>query len=239
MWEESKREVEEATENQFENMNRDARVDHHRLEERDDMNQEIKFLKDKIKNLKYREEDMEDEIGDLEYKNENLEKGLHNLQKELSDVHKALEEKTKIENELEEHKRTSDTPIKQLHKENEALGQKMKSLHERPNMQISEKEVDNKNHSGAKESHLTEEVEELLREIEQLRGKNEEKKDLIVKLSEEKEIALEKLQLKKETLKKTLVSKSLHEELCMSLEENIFSKFKYNSCEKLFGNRYA
>jgi prefoldin subunit 5 len=60
-------------------MNRDARLDHHRLEERDDMNQEIKFLKDKIKILKYREEDMEDEIGDLEYKNEKLEKELHNL----------------------------------------------------------------------------------------------------------------------------------------------------------------
>ena len=60
-------------------MNRDARLDHHRLEERDDMNQEIKFLKDKIKILKYIEEDMEDEIGDLEYKNEKLEKELHNL----------------------------------------------------------------------------------------------------------------------------------------------------------------
>ena len=40
---------------------------------------------------------------------------------------------------------------------------------------------------------MNKEVEELLREIEHLRCENEEKKDLIDKLSEEKEIALEKL----------------------------------------------
>jgi hypothetical protein len=51
---------------------------------------------------------------------------------------------------------------------------------------------------------LNEEIEELLREIEHLRFKNEEKKDLIVELSEENEIALEKLQLKENKTTKKL-----------------------------------
>ena len=83
MWAESRKEVED--EEQVERYKRDASKDTRRHND-EDLDQEIKFLKNKIKHLNYREEDMEDTIGDLEYKNEKLEKEIYNMEKEYRDV---------------------------------------------------------------------------------------------------------------------------------------------------------
>ena len=237
LWKECKSEVEELHGEQVEDYESDAKKDNHRHD--DDVNQEIKFLKDKIKNLKYREEDMEDEIGNLEYKNEKLEKEINNLTKKSKDVHKALEEKIDIEKEYKEHKNVSDNIIKQLQKANEELKQKVESMLEKSSMEDFEKEQADKKSTVTEQILLTEQIKELSREIERLRVENEEKSSHIIALAEEKEIALKNLQdieMEKKTEKTTINPISLHEELCMSLDEHLFNNFKCNKCEKFFGN---
>ena len=239
MWEESKREVEESA-----NENNDAEYSNsHWLDEKaENVNQELKHLKHRIKQYKYREEDLEDELGELSNKNEQLENQIEKIGKQLSDALELLKNKDNIENEFENKTNASDILIQKLRKNNEELSKQVDSLLEREVMCNNAENVSDANHSDARKVPSNEDIEELMREIEHLRDGNKEKKDLIIKLSEENEIATEKLKLKEiDNENRTAVNfqnsaKSLHEELCLSADGDIFDQFTCNLCGKSFGN---
>ena len=239
MWEESKREVEES---RNENAEAEISKSHFLNENSDDVNQEMQHLKQRIKQYKYREEDLEDELGELSYKNEQLEFQVEKIGKRLKDAEELLNKKEDIEKEYEEKTYSSDILVQKLRKENEELSKKVDNLLETEVMRNNVEKVSDTNHSYASKVPSNEDIEELVREIEDLRDKNEEKKGTIIKLSEEYEIAMEKLKLKEiDNKNQTTVifqnnSKSLYEELCMSDQGNIFNKFTCNLCGKSFGN---
>ena len=60
----------------------------------DDLKNEIEYLKKKMKQYKYREEDMEEELRDLDHKKEKLEMDLQKIVKEKELLKSNLEEKT-------------------------------------------------------------------------------------------------------------------------------------------------
>ena len=259
MWAESRREIED--EEQVEHYQRDAREDTRRHDE-DDLEQEVKFLKEKIKHQKYREEDMEDAIGDLEYKNEKLEKEIYHLEKEYRAVQVSLDKKEEIEKELE----VLELKIVDILKNNETLNDENKRiktelLEVKQHTEQSLKENTTENEkvkieidSLSKENlSLNEKVKKFTQEEKQVQvlrdeinvlqiGINE-KETVLGKINNENEILEEKLLFldeKNKELEETIHLNALKlQDDCDSIgvelhnsNQDLFKSFKCDSCEK-------
>ena len=251
MWEQSRREVEEC----YENVDKDTRGDdqHHlgskTSDEReliiDDMKDEVSYLRRKLKESKYREEDLEDEIGDVTYKKEKLELEMDKVVQELTAVKKLLTEKKSIEKENNEVKETSDNFIDKLKRQNanfEVRIDEMKKLAKQQEDEILELKKDISENKAKEDISSRDEVESLEKEIQHLRVINDEKKNILLKVTEENETVTERLkqiEIENEKLKISqendkVCSISLFEELemCMISRNDLKCEF----CNQTFTN---
>ena len=248
MWEQSRREVDEISEYD----DKDTRAENQQrhgsktVDDKDliidDMKDELAYLRRKLKESKYREEDLEDEVGDVTYTKEKLEAEIDKVVQELTAVKKLLKEKQSIEEETIKAKEISDNFTVKLERQNENLEARIFEVEKLSKEQENEIVNLKKDRSENKFKDISsgKEVESLEIEIQHLRAINSEKKDLLKKVSEENEsvkeqlkqmeIENEKLRMSQEGDKTCPVS--LYEELEMCMINSNDCKCEF--CNKTF-----
>ena len=251
MWEQSRREVEEITDYD----DKDTRADNQQrhgsktFDEKDliidDMRDELSYLRRKLKESKYREEDLEDEVGDVTYTKEKLEAEIDKVVQELTAVKNLLKEKQSIEEETIKAKEISDNCIGRLERQNENLEARIfevEKLSKEQESEIVNLKKDRSENEVNEEISSRKEVENLEKEIHYLRAINSEKKDLLKKVSEANESVKEQLkqiEMENEKLKMSqegdiTCSVSLYEELEMCMMNSNDCKCEF--CNKTFKN---
>ena len=162
----------------------------------DDMRDELSYLRRKLKESKYREEDLEDEVGDVTYTKEKLEAEIDKVVQELTAVKNLLKEKQSIEEETIKAKEISDNCIGRLERQNENLEARIfevEKLSKEQESEIVNLKKDRSENEVNEDISSRKEVENLEKEIHYLRAINSEKKDLLKKVSEANESVKEQL----------------------------------------------
>lgn len=244
MWEENKKEVDDSFEKKKYSNYHDAL----HKDEKDDREGEIRYLKEKLEQSRYREEDLEDEVSALHYEKEKVDIAKQKIAKELSDSKKSLEQSNEIEKENAKKMEIMDNLINKLKKDNDILGKRLNETkdvvdHKETEIEILKEGIETKNVDSCHDHCApNSELNHLLGEIGNLKDENDEKQTLLVTIMEEKEIAIQKLtELEQEiqnlkSIKINQNTKSIQEELSIAQEMMALNRFLCEFCDKTFAN---
>ena len=210
-----------------------------------EMGNEIKYLKGKLSNYEQREDDLNDEFDEINSKNEELEHKVNGMIGELRDARETIDQKEEAEKKFHMKKKISDDLIKQLKKENEMLSRKVDDglkLLEEEYKKNEIKEITDQKYFRS--DVMSEDVEDMVKQIEHHEEMNKETKVLIKALSEEnKQLKedLKDLENQNEEVGSTHIKDnnlmSLYEELKMTAGTDNISNFNFAVCGKSFHNK--